>query len=72
MSELGHQAVAGDRPDLREEMLMLLEALVELEADNAELRRIITGLLIWHARRHDLVDFALAEVDARWPREPAA
>jgi len=43
-----------------------------LEAENRELRAILTELIIAIARNRDLVEFATCEVEGRWPEEGAA
>lgn len=45
---------------------------LELDADNRELRRLLTSILLCVARREDLIAYARAEINRRWPEQRAA
>jgi hypothetical protein len=56
----------------RADAVAWFEAAQELERECAELRRIATSLFFWIAEHEDLLAFAKAEADRRWPSRKAA
>lgn len=49
-----------------------VDAALELERENAELRRIATALFIWVLEHEDLAAYARAQIEARWSERKAA